>query len=129
VDVSREDLLEKVKQLTGEVGVDVVLECSGNDRAVRSGIEALRKQGQFLQLGLLGKNMEIRWDSLVYKEIRAVGSVSSRDVSWKRAIELIRKGAVRPETLVGRPYELEDWENAFRFHEQKKELKILFRPH
>ncbi|MGA2765842.1 MAG: zinc-binding dehydrogenase [Spirochaetia bacterium] len=129
VDVSREDLADKVKQLTGGVGVDVVLECSGNDHAVRSGIDVIRKQGQFLQLGLLGRNMEIRWDSLVYKEIHAVGSVSSRDVSWKRAIELIRKGEVRPEALVGRPYELQDWESAFRVHEQKKELKILFRPH
>jgi L-iditol 2-dehydrogenase len=128
VDVSKEDLAAKVKQLTGEVGVDVVLECSGNDHAVRSGIDAIRKQGHFLQLGLLGHTMEIRWDSLAYKEIHAVGSISSRDVSWERAIELIRKGDVRPEVLVGRPYMLEDWENAFRIHEQKKELKILFQP-
>jgi L-iditol 2-dehydrogenase len=108
--------------------VDVVIECSGNDRAVRSGFDVIRKQGQYLQLGLLGRNMELRFDTFAYKEVRAVGSISSRDVSWERAIEFIRKGQVRPEVLVGKPYRLEDWENAFRVHEQKKELKILFRP-
>jgi L-iditol 2-dehydrogenase len=128
VDVSREDLGAKVNEITGGVGVDAVIECAGNDRAVRSGMEAIRKQGQYLQLGLLGRNMELRFDSLVYKEIRAVGSISSRDVSWNRAIEFIRSGQVRPEVLVGAPHPLDDWENAFRIHEQKKELKILFRP-
>jgi L-iditol 2-dehydrogenase len=128
VDVSAEDLAAKVNERTAGVGVDVVIECSGNDRAVRSGFDVIRKQGQYLQLGLLGKNMELRFDSFAYKEIRAVGSISSRDVSWERAIEFIRKGQVRPEVLVGKPYRLDDWENAFRIHEQKKELKILFRP-
>lgn len=128
VDVTSEDLGKTVADLTSGVGVDIVIECAGNDRAIRSGLEVIRKQGQFLQLGLLGRNMEIRFDAFVYKEIRAVGSVSSRDVSWKRAIELIQHGQVRPEELASRPYPLDDWEQAFRLHEEKKELKILFRP-
>lgn len=128
LDVSTEDLIAKVNELTSGMGVDVAIECAGNDRAVRSGIDAVRKQGQYLQLGLLGRNMEIRFDSLAYKEIKAVGSISSRDVSWKRAIALIQRGQVHPEALISKPRALEDWENAFRIHEEKKELKILFRP-
>jgi L-iditol 2-dehydrogenase len=128
VDVSAEDLIAAVNELTSGVGADLVIECSGNDRAVRSGFDAIRKQGQYLQLGLLGRNMELRFDTLSYKEIRAVGSISSRDVSWERAIELIRRGQVQPEALVSKPYRLEDWEKAFKLHEERKELKILFRP-
>ncbi len=128
VDVSAEDLGERLRDLTAGAGVDVVIECAGNDRAVRSGMEAIRARGQFLQLGLLGRDMQLRFDTLVYKEVRVVGSLASRDVSWKRAIELIRSAQVRPEVLVSRPRPLADWEEAFRLHEEKKELKILFQP-
>jgi L-iditol 2-dehydrogenase len=128
VDVSSEDLSKKVNDLTSGVGVDVVIECSGNDRAVRSGIAAIRKQGQYLQLGLQGRNMELGFDTLAYKEIKVIGSISSRDISWKRAIELVQRGLVRPEALVSQPHPLDDWENAFRIHAERKELKILFRP-
>lgn len=129
VDVTSEDLNRKVRDLTSGDGADVVIECAGNDRAVRAGMDAIRKRGQYLQLGLLGRPMEFPFDALVYKEINAVGSISSRDVSWKRAIELIRKGDVRPETFItGPPYGLEDWEAAFKAHENRNELKIVFKP-
>ncbi|HUZ17784.1 MAG TPA: zinc-binding dehydrogenase, partial [Spirochaetia bacterium] len=128
VDVSADDLQATVMEMTSGTGVDIVIECSGNDHAIRSGFDAVRKQGQYLQLGLLGRTMEIRFDSLAYKEIRAVGSISSRDVSWRRSIELIEQGKVRPELLVSHPYSLDDWQTAFKLHEDKKELKILFRP-
>jgi len=128
VDVTAQDLAAKVRELTSGEGADVVIECSGADRAIRSGIEAIRKQGQFLQLGLRGQDIELRFDTLVYKEVRVVGALSSRDVSWRKAIELIRDGRVKPQALVSTPRRLDDWQDAFRAHEQKKELKILFRP-
>jgi L-iditol 2-dehydrogenase len=128
VDVSAEDLGKKVAELTSGQGVDVAIECAGNDRAVRSGIDALRKQGQYLQLGLLGRDMQVRFDTLAYKELRVVGSISSRDVSWRRAIEFIRRGQLTPEVLVSAPQPLDNWEDAFRMHAEKKEFKILFKP-
>ena len=128
IDVSAEDMAKRVDDLTSGKGVDVAIECAGNDRAVRSGIDALRKQGQYLQLGLLGRDMPLRFDLVAYKELKITGSISSRDVSWRRAIEFIRRKKVNPELLVSDAHALDDWENAFRLHEEKKELKILFRP-
>lgn len=128
VDVSAQDLGTRVNELTSGEGVDVVIECSGSERAIRSGIDAVRKQGQFLQLGLRGQGIQLQFDTLVYKEIRVVGALSSRGVSWKKAIELIRDGKVKPQALVSTPRRLDDWQEAFRAHEEKRELKILFRP-
>jgi L-iditol 2-dehydrogenase len=108
--------------------VDIAVECAGNDRAVRSGIDALRRQGQFLQLGLLGRDLQLAFDAIVYKELKVTGSFSSRDVSWRRAIELVERGEVRPELLVSGEYPLDGWEEAFRMHAGRKGLKILFKP-
>jgi L-iditol 2-dehydrogenase len=128
VDVSREDLAAKVNAITSSRGVDVVVECAGNERAVRSGIDALRKQGQFLQMGLLGRDMTIGFDTIVHKELRVTGSISSRDVSWRKALELVRTGKIRLERYLSPPLALSDWEQAFRMHAERKQLKILLRP-
>jgi L-iditol 2-dehydrogenase len=128
VDVTAGDLAKTVTDLTAGKGVDVAVECAGNDRAVRSAIDALRKQGQFLQLGLLGKDMQLTFDTIVYKELKVTGSLSSRDVSWRRALELVERGEVRPELLVSGEYPLDGWEEAFRMHASRKGLKILFKP-
>jgi L-iditol 2-dehydrogenase len=128
IDVTSEDIGEKVRELTSAKGVDVAIECAGNDQAVRSGIDALRKQGQYLQLGLQGRDMQLRFDTLAYKELKVTGSISSRDVSWRRAIELVQRKEVTPESLISDEYPLDDWENAFRMHAERKGLKILFKP-
>ena len=77
VDVTAGDLAKTVAGFTGGMGVDVAVECAGNDRAVRNCVDALRRQGQFLQLGLLGKDMQLAFDAIVYKELRVTGSISS----------------------------------------------------
>ena len=127
LDVSAEDLGKKVGSLASG-GVDVAIECSGSDRAVRGALEALRKQGQYLQLGLRGAGMEVGFDSIAYKELKVTGSISSRDVSWRRAIDLIRRKKVKPEAFLSDAHPLDDWENAFRIHAERRELKILFKP-
>jgi L-iditol 2-dehydrogenase len=128
VDVSAEDLSSAVGALTGGKGADVLIECAGNEHAVRGGLDVLRRQGQYLQMGLLGREMSIRFDTLVYKELKVTGSLGSRDVSWRTAIELVKTGKVRPELFLSEPYALDDWERAFRMHAERKELKILFKP-
>ena len=128
VDVTAADLAKTVNDLTAGRGVDVAVECAGNDRAVRSAIDALRKQGQYLQLGLLGRDLQLGFDTILYKELKVTGSISSRDVSWRRAIELVDRGDVRPELLVSGEYPLEGWEVAFKMHVDRRGLKILFRP-
>jgi L-iditol 2-dehydrogenase len=128
IDVTSENIEKRVRDLTSGKGVDIAIECAGNDRAVRTGIEVLRKQGQFLQLGLLGHDMQIKFDALVYKELRICGSISSRDVSWRKAIELILRREVTPEVLISDVFPLDRWDEAFQMHAERKGLKILFKP-
>jgi L-iditol 2-dehydrogenase len=128
VDAGTGDLAKTVGDLTAGAGVDVAVECAGNDRAVRSALDALRRQGRYLQLGLLGRDMQLSFDTILYKELAVTGSISSRDVSWRRAIELIARGDVRPESLVSAEFPLDGWKEAFRIQAGRTGLKILFKP-
>lgn len=128
VDVAATGLAAAVADFTGGAGVDVAVECSGNDRAVRDSIAALRRQGRFLQLGLLGREMQLDFDQVLLKELAVTGSISSRDVSWRRAIAMIERGEIRPGALVSSVFPLEQWEEAFAMHRGRTGLKILFSP-
>jgi L-iditol 2-dehydrogenase len=128
VDATAAGVAKTVSELTAGAGVDVAVECSGSDRAVRSALEALRRRGRFLQLGVLGRDMQLSFDTILSKELALTGSISSRDVSWRRAIELVERGDVRPELLVSEKLPLDRWEEAFRMHVDRRGLKILFKP-
>ena len=129
VDVTKEDLLEVVKSLThDERGVDVVLECSGSGRATAAGIEAVRKQGQFVQIGLAGKPFELNFDRICYKEIKVTGSLGSVWTAWRNAIRLVETKQLNLRDLISHEFKLTDWEKGFDVFENKEGLKVLFRP-
>jgi L-iditol 2-dehydrogenase len=129
VDVQKEDLLAVVKAHTimGR-GADVVLECSGSGRATAAGIEAVKKQGQFVQIGLAGKPFELNFDRICYKEIKVTGSLGSVWTSWINAINLVAMKKLNLKDLVSHTLKLDDWEKGFDIFEKKEGLKILFKP-
>ena len=61
IDVTKEDIiLYEIREITNGRGADVVLKCSGVGVATLTGIEAVKKQGQFVQIGLAGKPSVVR---------------------------------------------------------------------
>jgi len=60
----------------------VVLECSGAPAAARIGLEAIRKQGVYTQIGLFNKPFEVNFEH-AYKELSVSGSFSQRWTAWE----------------------------------------------
>lgn len=128
VDVEQEDLGEVVRELTEGRGVDVVIECSGSQAAVTTGISLIKKRGKFTQVGLFGKKVPIDLDTVVTREIHLVGSMSHTWNAWKRGLSLVARGKIRLAPLVTAVYPLTEWERAFREFEDRKGIKILLEP-
>ena len=126
VDVTKENLLEVVKSLTPDGrGVDVVLECSGSGRATATGIEAVRKQGQFVQIGLAGKPFELNFDRICYKEIKVTGSLGSVWTAWKNAIRLVETKQLNLKDLISHEFKLQDGRKALRSLKTKRDLRFF----
>jgi threonine dehydrogenase-like Zn-dependent dehydrogenase len=58
------------------------LECSGAPAAARIGLEAIRKQGVYTQIGLFNKPFEVNFEH-AYKELSVSGSFSQRWTAWE----------------------------------------------
>ena len=90
---------------------DVQFEASGNERAVRSGLEVLRPRSTVVQLGL-GGDVSIPQNLVVAKEIEMKGTFRFHE-EFGLAVDLISKGRVNLKPLLTGTYRLEDAVEAF----------------
>ncbi len=128
INVQEEDLVDEIMKMTNGYGVDVVLECSGSQIAVRSALQAIKKLGHYCQIGLSGKSIDFDIETINYKELHFRGSMGSRKHSWEMALRLQAEGKVNLEPLATTKLPITEWEEAFRRFESKEGLKIMLTP-
>ena len=114
--------------MSGGVGADVLFECSGAPSAVEMGLQLVRKQGKYTQIGLFGRPISVDMDKIALKELRVTGSFAQKWTAWKRALELLAAGTVRLKPLISDVLPLADWEEGYAKMERKEGLKILLEP-
>jgi NADPH2:quinone reductase len=87
VNYGTDDYVEAMRAWTGGAGVDVVLDVIGGDYANRN-LEAVRKQGRVIQVGLMESgNAELNLGLILQKRIRLQGTVlRSRPIEEKIAV-------------------------------------------
>jgi len=128
VNVERQDLLEIVSDVTNGYGADVVFECAGAGRSAAICLQAVRKAGQYTQMGLAGKPYSWDMDQAVYKEIRITGMFGNIPASWRKALQLLGSGLVNAKALVSHVLPVTEWEKAFQIFENKVGFKIILEP-
>lgn len=102
---------------------DVQFEASGNERAVRSGLEALRPRSTLVQLGL-GGDVSIPQNMVVSKEIEMKGTFRFHE-EFGLAVALINKRRVDLRPLLTGTFPLEDAIAAFEAAgDRNKSMKV-----
>ncbi|MBA8801482.1 L-idonate 5-dehydrogenase [Agrobacterium sp. RC10-4-1] len=102
---------------------DVQFEASGNERAVRSGLGALRPRSTLVQLGL-GGDVSIPQNMVVSKEIEMKGTFRFHE-EFGLAVALINKRRVDLRPLLTGTFPLEDAIAAFETAgDRRKSLKV-----
>ncbi len=112
---SDDDLTKNILSEAASVGISTVIDMSGNEHAVKQGLDVLSPGGTMILVGIPPK--EISWDVLehsIYKEIKLRG-VFGRTFweSWDLSEMLLEQGKINTEPLIGSTYALTDYEKAF----------------
>jgi L-iditol 2-dehydrogenase len=128
VDVEREDLRGALRAFATPEGVDLAFECSGAPAGLETCLEALRRQGALVQVGLFGRRFENAYEQVAMKELTVLGSYGHVHSSWRRAIALIAVGAIQTRPLITATLPLGRWEEGFRRSEGKDGVKFLLAP-
>ncbi len=100
IDSGREDFVARVAELTGGRGLDGVLEMSGNPKAIRDGLAALRNGGRLSLLGLPREPFPLDWSELIVSKGLTIHGIAGRRMygTWMQMDTLLRSGRldVRP---------------------------------
>ncbi|CDQ38454.1 MULTISPECIES: zinc-binding dehydrogenase [Virgibacillus] len=130
VDSQKQDLKTLVHSLTAGYGANVVLECSGSVAAAKQGMDLLRKQGQFVQVGIFSEPaISFDMEKIIQKEIHMVGSRSQKPADWEPSLALMSNGEVQAEALVTHQYKITEWEQAYQAIKSGEAIKVLLVPH
>ena len=110
--------------LTRKGTFDVMLECSGNEQALRAGLEVMRPRGTVVQLGL-GGDVSIPQNMVVAKELSICGSFRFH-AEFALAVRLINEGRVDLRPVITRSFPLSQARQAFELaSDRTKAMKVL----
>ena len=114
-----------VRRYSADKGTfDVLLECSGNERALRDGLEVMRPRGVVVQLGL-GGDVSIPQNMVVAKELSICGSFRFH-AEFKLAVQLINQGRVDLAPLITRAFPMTEAREAFELaSDRRRAMKVL----
>jgi L-idonate 5-dehydrogenase len=103
---------------------DVMLECSGNERALRDGLEVMRPRGVVVQLGL-GGDVSIPQNMVVAKELSICGSFRFH-AEFALAVRLINEGRVDLSPVVTHAFPMTQARAAFEMASDRQQaMKVL----
>ncbi len=104
---------------------DVLFEASGNERALRAGLDVLRPRGVIVQVGLSGGEMNLPINTVVAKEFDLRGTFRFHE-EFGVAVELINRGLVDLKPLVSATLPYRDAGRAFALAaDRSQSMKVL----
>lgn len=127
LDPSKENIPERVKELTHGEGVDVVLEMSGHPDAIEQGFRSIRKAGRYSLLGIPSKPITMNFaKDIIFPGIRIQG-INGRIMfdTWYQMDQLLISKKVDLKPLITHRFKLEDYKKAFEIGLSGNSGKII----
>ncbi|MEM2102376.1 MAG: zinc-binding dehydrogenase [Candidatus Bathyarchaeia archaeon] len=131
VNAGREDAVERVRELTGGYGADVVIEAIGQPSTWEQALKMARKGGTVLEFGGCPPNTEIRvgTEMLHYGDLTVIGAFHTTPAHFKKALNLIASKTIDVKPLITRKMPLEKIKEAFEtLTTSKRDVKIAINP-
>lgn len=123
IDVSKDNLIDRLKEITDVAMADLVIVGPNNIDAMRQGISAVGAGGSvlFFTPAKPGEQLTIEPNDLYFRDINIINSYSCGPTDTADALELIEKGIVRAEKLITHRFTIEETAEAFRMTAEAKD--------
>jgi L-iditol 2-dehydrogenase len=129
LNVAKDNVPQAVMDLTGALGADLVIECSGAPPAITGMVDLVRKKGRICAIGLTGgQHVDFPWELAAFKVLDIHFCLSTSYTSWDRAIHLIAGGQIPAGKIITHRLPLDQWETAFAEIEAQRALKVILHP-
>jgi L-iditol 2-dehydrogenase len=129
VDTTAGDPVAAVRELTGGLGADVVLECAGVPETLTWAMAMLRRGGRCAMVGIPTEDVALRLQSLVLDELELVGSRASAG-EMRRVLPFVADGRMRVGELITHHFPLSEYAEALATFDDRSSgaVKIIIHP-
>ena len=127
---AKENVVERIMDLTGGVGVDVVCEMAGHPDAIRTGFDIVRRGGRVSLLGLTSKPISLNFsEDIIFKGITIQG-INGRLMykTWYQMTALLKAGRLDLHPAITDRMELKDFSRGMARLKTGEASKILLYP-
>ena len=130
LDPSKDDVRKIVKERTGGLGVDVVLEMAGHPDAIRTGFDIVRSGGRVSLLGLTSKPIPLNFsEDIIFKGITIQGINGRRMYqTWYQMTALLTSGRLDLRPVITDRLPMKDFAVAMDRLKTGEASKILVYP-
>lgn len=129
LDPTAEGAVEKVKELTGGAGADLVVEASGHDSSLAKVFDYVREEGRVSMVGInIGRQIPVVLGNIQLKNITVRGCIGSPGV-WPAAIRFLERTGLDLSPIQTHEFPLAKAVDAFEFgKDPRKSIKITILP-
>lgn len=127
INPAKENLVEKVMDLTGGEGVDNILEMSGAQPALKDGLKVIKKAGNLVLLGIYNNDVTLDFnEAIIFKGITIKG-INGRKMfdTWYRMDGLLQTGKIDLAPVITHHFPMEEIEKGLLLMEEGKAGKVI----
>jgi len=122
------DTVDRIRELTNDIGPDIVFECAGNVETTQGSIALARKGGTIVVPGMCFDAVETSFIDIVLKGLTIKGTLSANVGDFASAFDLIKKKRIDVDPLLTSKFSLDDINEAFEKALKGEGGKILVKP-
>lgn len=130
IDPSEEDVVERVRELTGGEGAEHSFDAAGIQETLQTALHATRKGGTVTIISIWEGPIQINPNDIVLSELNVVGTIAYTPQDFADTISMLKDGSIETEGVITERIPLSDVVEA-GFHElvdhKDRHVKILIR--
>ena len=128
IDVTKEDAVGQVRDLTEGYGCDVYIEASGNPAGVTQGLAMIRKLGTFVEFSVFNEPVTVNWTVIGDTKELNIHGTHLGPFCYPPAIQALADGSVDVKPLLAEAYPLTEFDRAMAASLSGDVLKNLVVP-
>jgi 2-desacetyl-2-hydroxyethyl bacteriochlorophyllide A dehydrogenase len=129
--VKRTDLAEVIPEILEASegrGAEVVVEATGNPAALDLALQIAAKGGRIALVSIYHERTAIEPNTIVFKELKVLGSFDYRWIDFENALQLIAGGRLRTEPLITHRLPLARIQEGIELMQSRRAIKVMLTP-